>query len=67
LERVIVSLFKFIEREEKRRGQIARSERSRLADDNEKCQTILDKLLLILLGLGDDKLGYIRRRLTEML
>jgi hypothetical protein len=27
----------------------------------------LDKLLLILLGLGDDKLGYIRRRLTEML
>ena len=67
VERVIVSLVKFIEREEKRRGQIARTERSHLAEDAEKCQAVLDKVMLVLLGLGDDKHDYIRTRLTEML
>src|SRR5439155_21722003 len=67
VERVIVSLVKFIEREEKRRGQIARTERSHLAEDAEKCQAVLDKVMLVLLGLGDDKHDYIRARLAEML
>ena len=67
LERAIVSLVKFIEREEMRRGRIARSERSRLADDGEKCQIVLDKLMLVLLGLGEGKHEYIRTRLAQML
>ena len=67
VERVIVSLVKFIELEEKRRGQIARTERSHLAEDAEKCQVVLDKVMLVLLGLGDDKHDYIRTRLREML
>jgi hypothetical protein len=58
---------KFIEKEEHRRGEIARTERSHLAEDAEKCQTVLDKLMLALLGLGDGKHEYIRRRLKEML
>ena len=67
LECTVIHLVKFIEREEKRRGQIARSERSHLSDEAEACQVILDKLMLTLLGIGDGKHGYIRRRLTEML
>jgi hypothetical protein len=67
LERVIVSLVRFIEAEERRRGAIARSERSRLAEDAEKCQAVLDKLMLVLLGLGSDKHEYIRTRVSEML
>jgi hypothetical protein len=57
----------FIEAEEGRRGAIARAERSRLAEDAEECQTVLDKLMLVLLGLGSDKHEYIKTRLSEML
>jgi hypothetical protein len=67
LEHAIVSLVRFIEAEERRRGPIARSDRSRLAEDAEKCQAVLDKLMLVLLGLGSDKHDYVRTRLSEML
>ncbi len=67
LEHIIVRLVKFIENEEHRRGKIARTERSHLADDAESCQILLDKLMLVLLGVGEGKHTYIRRRLKEML
>jgi hypothetical protein len=67
LQRAIIGLVRFIEREEMRRGRIARTERSSLADDSEKCQIVLDKLMLVLLGLGEGKHEYIRTRLAEML
>jgi hypothetical protein len=67
MERVIISLVTFIEAEEHRRGVIARSQRSRLAEDAEKCQVVLDKLMLVLLGLGGERHAYIRARLAEML
>jgi hypothetical protein len=67
LDYAVVTLVKFIEAEECRRGVIARSDRSHLTPDAEKCQAVLDKLLLALLGIGSDTHEYIRRRLTEML
>lgn len=67
VERALGSLVRFIEREEAARGRIARSERSRLAEDAEQCQVVLDKMMLILLGLGEGKHKYLRTRLTEML
>lgn len=67
LEQIIVRIIKFIEKEEHRRGKIARTERSHLADDGEKCQLILDKLMLELLGIGVGRQEYISRRLEEML
>jgi hypothetical protein len=67
LERVIVSLIKFIEEEERRRGQISRSARSRLAEEAEKCQVVLDKVMMVLLGLADETHEYISSRLKEML
>jgi hypothetical protein len=57
----------FIEQEEQRRGDIARVQRSQLAKNAEKCQVILDKVMLVLLGIGQGKYGYIRQRLQEML
>jgi type I restriction-modification system DNA methylase subunit len=67
VEHVIATLVKFIEREEHRRGEIARTERSHLAEAAERCQVVLDKLMLDLLGLGNGKHEYIRQRLKEML
>jgi Eco57I restriction-modification methylase len=67
VERALESLVKFIERDEAARGRIARSERSHLADDAEQCQVVLDKMMLILLGLSEGKHEYLRTRLTEML
>ncbi len=67
MERALESLVRFIEREEAARGRIARSERSRLAEDAEQCQVVLDKMMLILLGLGEGKHNYLRARLKEML
>jgi hypothetical protein len=67
LEHVIIKLVEAIEEKERLRGEIARSARSRLADDAEKYQIVLDRLLLVLLGLGSDKDAYIRTRLAEML
>jgi hypothetical protein len=52
LGHIIVRLVKFIEKEERHRGEIARTERSHLAEDAEKCQVVLDKLMLALLGIG---------------
>lgn len=67
VEHAIVGLVKIIEMEERRRGDITRTQRSHLSDDAQKCQDILDKIMMALLGLGDEKHEYIGRRLTEML
>lgn len=67
LESIIASLVRFNETEEANRGDIARTQRSHLAQDAAECQVILDKILLTLLGLGDGRHVYIRQRLKEML
>jgi hypothetical protein len=67
MERVVVSLVRFIEAEEERRGDIARSARSTLAADSQACQLVLDKILLTLLGLGAARYDYLAARLSEML
>ncbi len=67
LVQAIVAIVRFIEREEQQRGLIVRSQRSHLAEDAEKCQVILDKLMLILLGIGDQNHEFIRNRLSQML
>lgn len=67
LEAVIVRLVRFVEAEEGRRGQVVRSERSTLSENGGRCQLILDKLMLILLGLGADWYEYIKDRLEYML
>ena len=67
LEYVVACMVRFIEAKESSRGDIARKERSHLADDAAACQDILDKILLTLLGLGVSRHGYIKQRLTEML
>lgn len=66
-QHIIVSLVNFIEQEERRRGEIARVQRSQLAEDAERCQVILDKIMLVLLGIGEGQYGYIMQRLQEML
>ena len=67
VERMIVRLVQYIETEEGKRGQIARSERSALSVHANRCQIILDKTLLQLLGLGADRYDYIAERLDHML
>ena len=67
LEAVIARLIRFIETQNRDRGEIARAERSRLPGNFESVQVILDKLILILLGLDEAKHDYKRRRLTHML
>lgn len=67
MQHIIVGLVNFIEQEELRRGDIARMQRSQLADNAQKCQIILDKIMLMLLGVGAEKYEYIRERLREML
>ena len=67
LEGAIVRLVRYIETEEGRRGQIARAARSALSDNAERCQVILDKLILALLGLRADRHEYIKVRLDQML
>ena len=67
LTSIIVRLVHFIEREEGRRGHIARTARSTLSDHAETCQVILNKIILALLGLGADKHDYIQARLKRML
>lgn len=64
---MIVRLVRFIEDEERRRGQIARSARSALSEHADRCQIILDELLLQLLGLGAGRYNYIVARLDQML
>ena len=64
---MIIELVRFIEREEEARGEITRTQRSALAESSSKCQDVLDKLILELVGLGADKHGYIKGRLAEML
>lgn len=67
MQHIIINLVNFIEREELRRGDIARAERSHLSENAARCQVILDKVMLVLLGLSEGTYGYIRRRLQEML
>ena len=67
LEQIIITLVRFIEAEEMARGAIARSARSQLAGNTQRCQEILDKTMLKLLGVDSDKHAYIATRLTQML
>ena len=67
LESAIARLVRFIEAEEGQRGQIARAARSSLSENAERCQVILDKLILALLGLGADRHEYFKSRLEQML
>ena len=67
LANTIVRLVRFIEAQEGRRGQVARSDRSALSENAESCQVILDKLILTLLGLRADRHEYIEARLEQML
>jgi hypothetical protein len=67
VEQIIVDLVQLIEEQEKRRGSISRTERSKLSDYGQVCQGILDKLMLCLIGLGADKAQYIEQRLSVML
>lgn len=67
MQHIIINLVNFIEQEELQRGDIARMQRSRLAENATRCQVILDKIMLVLLGIGEGKYEYIRGRLREML
>lgn len=67
LESIIARLVRHIEAEEEQRGMIKRSARSHLSERSAKCQEILDKVLLILLGLGAERYEYVRTRVNEML
>ena len=67
LQLAIVRLVRLIEDEEGRRGEITRTDRSVLSENANRCQVILDRLLLTLLGLNADKLEYIKSRLEKML
>ena len=62
-ELIVERMVRAIEAEERNRGDIARVQRSRLADNAQKCQVILDKIMLVLLGIGEEKHGYINQRL----
>ena len=67
LESAIARLVRFIEADERQRGQIARAARSALSENAEQCQVILDKLILALLGLGAERHEYLKSRLEQML
>lgn len=67
LQDAIAKLVRYIEAEEGRRGQIARAARSALSENAERCQVVLDRLLLALLGLGADSHEYLKSRLEQML
>ncbi|MEO0696962.1 MAG: Eco57I restriction-modification methylase domain-containing protein [Pseudomonadota bacterium] len=67
LQKLIIALVRYIEQEEAQRGDITRTERSALAEDSATCQVILDKIMLILVGLESEKHDYITARLGQML
>ena len=67
IQEAIAKLVRYIEAEEGRRGQIARAARSALSENAERCQVVLDRLLLALLGLGARNHEYLKSRLEQML
>jgi hypothetical protein len=67
VEQMIVDIVRFIEQQELLRGQISRTARSRLSEDGQSCQSILDKLMLSLIGISSDKAQFIDDRLSMML
>lgn len=67
VERLITLVVRFIENEERHRGEITRSARSHLSETAEECQVILDKLMLVLLGLSVERHEFIRQRVSEMM
>lgn len=67
LQDAIARLIRFIETEEGQRGRITRAERSVLSAPAERCQVVLDKLLLALLGLDASSYEYLKSRLEQML
>lgn len=67
VEKIIVDIVKFIEEKELQRGDISRTARSKLSDEGQVCQSVLDKLMLGLMGLDTGKAQYIDKRLSVML
>ena len=67
LESGIILLVRFVEAQEQRRGSIPRASRSSLSKQAERCQSVLDKIILALLGLGSDRHQFIKSRLEKML
>jgi hypothetical protein len=67
VEQTIIQIVRFIEQQELKRGQISRTSRSKLSEDGQLCQAILDKLMLSLIGIGSDKAQFIDDRLSMML
>ena len=67
LQGAIARLIRFIETAEALRGPIARTARSSLSEDSQRCQVALDKLLLVLLGLDAGNHEYLKSRLEQML
>lgn len=67
VEGTIIDIVEFMEEVERKRPPITRAQRSALDTESAECQTILDKVLLILLGLGSKHHQFIIDRLKEML
>lgn len=67
VQHLIIRLVRYIEEEERIRGPITRPERSELSTNGARCQIVLDKLMLILLGVDSSSYDYIKQRLGEML
>ena len=66
-QQIIIRLVRYIEAEERKRGEIARAERSHLSENGERAQHILDDLIFKLLGIAHKEQQHIRERLAEML
>ena len=67
VEQIIVDIVQLIEEQELRRGEIDRAERSALSNDGALYQSILNRLMLGLIGIDHDKARYIDQRLLMML
>jgi type I restriction-modification system DNA methylase subunit len=67
VEEMIVNIVRVIEEHEKNRGEISRTSRSSLSDFGQTCQALLDKLMLVLIGIDVNQASYIKHRLEVML
>lgn len=67
LARMVIRLVRFIESEEAARGEIARTQRSSLSERAAFAQAILDKTLVVLLGMDVGSYAFIKGRLETML
>ncbi len=67
VQEVLVDLVKRIIRAEKARGSIARVDRSRLADEAQPLQALIDRIIYALAGLTDAEARGLEDRLSRML